>query len=121
MVLPEPSQALRFAVGKWRHALGVLAAAALLVGGFGLFLVSQGLPFLPQSVLERSMVAGTSAQLDFAGPLGLLHAVYTNTRVNLLAYGGTHILGALLLAGWGTVRPGPRRPARRRRVRWWER
>src|SRR4051812_19430975 len=35
---------------KWRHALGVLGAAALLVGGFGLFLLSRGLPFLPQSV-----------------------------------------------------------------------
>ena len=95
---------------KWRHALAVLAVTALLVGGFGLYLLSIGLPFLPQSVLERSMVAGTGAHSADAGVMGLLRSVYANTRVNLLAYGGTHILGALVLVLWGPcarrLRPG---------------
>jgi hypothetical protein len=76
----------------------------LLVGGFGLYLMSLGLPFLPESVLRRSLVAGTGMQLAQARLGGLLQAVYTNVRVNLLAYGGMHILSALVLSAWGAAR-----------------
>ncbi len=83
--------------GRWRHALAVLLAGGLPVLAFCWFLHSQGLPWLPLSVLDRSRVAVTGLEVGASGPLALVQAIYAACRTNLMAYGGAHI-AALLVA-----------------------
>ena len=94
--------------GRWRHALGVLLAGGLPVLGFCWFLHSQGLPWLPLSVLDRSQVAVTGLEVGASGPFRFLQAMYGAFRGNLMAYGGAHI-AALLVALALAFRPEPRR------------
>ncbi len=105
---------------KYRHALGVALAGVAAIGGFALYLHSLGLPYLPNSVLARSEVASTGLDLAEAGagPAALVRALYSSFRVNLLAYGATHILGMLVALAWGVSRAA--RLPRQGRARWAE-
>ena len=100
------------ALGRWRLALGTLGLLVLVLGGFVGTMHALGLPSLPQSVLDRSMVAGTGATTDWRRlPGRLVWILYTNLRVNLLSHGGAHILLGILVVAWGTVVGlGPREP-----------
>jgi hypothetical protein len=103
---------------KYLHALGVALAGAAIIGGFGLYLHSLGLPWLPNSVLARSAVASTGLEIGDSGPVALLRAIWSNFRVNLLAYGATHILAMLVVLVWGAARAAPRLPVRHGRTGW---
>ncbi len=94
--------------GRMRHAALVLLVGGLPVLAFCAFLHSQGLPWLPLSVLDRSQVAVTGLEVGASGPLAMLHAMYAAFRQNLMAYGGAHIV-ALLVALAFSFRPEPRR------------
>jgi hypothetical protein len=92
------------ALGRWRLATLTLGLTVLVLGGFFATMHALGLPALPQSVLDRSMVAGTGAQTDWRRlPGRLVWILYTNLRVNLLSHGGAHILLGLLVIAWGTI------------------
>lgn len=92
------------ALGRWRLALTTLGVLALVLGGFFAVMHSLGLPTLPQSVIDRSMVAGTGAATDWRRlPGSLIWILYTNLRVNLLSHGGAHILLGILVVGWGAA------------------
>ncbi|WP_380066458.1 hypothetical protein [Dankookia sp. GCM10030260] len=92
------------ALGRWRLAAGIMGLTVLVLGSFFGTMHALGLPALPQSVLDRSMVAGTGAETDWRRlPGRLVWIFYTNLRVNLLSHGGAHILLGVLVAGWGTV------------------
>ena len=94
--------------GRMRHAALVLLAGGLPVLAFCFFLHSQGLPWLPLSVLDRSQVAVTGLDVGAGGAFAVVHAMYAALRQNLMAYGGAHIL-ALLVALALAFRPEPRR------------
>jgi hypothetical protein len=100
------------------HALGVALAGVAVIGGFGLYLHSLGLPWLPNSVLARSHVASTGIELADTGAVALLRAIWSNFRVNLLAFGATHILAMLVALAWGAGRNLPRLPLRHGRTEW---
>jgi hypothetical protein len=92
------------ALGRWRLAAAIVGLTVLVLGGFFATMHALGLPALPQSVLDRSMVAGTGAETDWRRlPGRLIWILYTNLRVNLLSHGGAHILLGILVVGWGTV------------------
>ena len=97
-------------LGRWRPAALILALTLAVLGGFFATMHALGLPALPQSVLDRSMVAGTGAQTDWRHVPGrFIWILYTNLRVNLLSHGGAHILLGILVTAWGTVAGlGPR-------------
>ena len=61
--------------GRWRTALGTLMLIVLFVGGFSLFLVHQGLPPLPSSILTKSDIASNG--LSGAGT-DMFHSILTN-------------------------------------------
>ena len=103
---------------KYLHALGVALAGSVIIGGFGLYLHSLGLPWLPNSVLARSAVASTGLEIGESGPFALLRAIWSNFRLNLLAYGATHILAMLVALAWGAARVTPRLPIRHGRTGW---
>ena len=94
--------------GRMRHAALVLLAGALPVLAFCFFLHSQGLPWLPLSVLDRSQVAVTGLEVAATGPFAVVQAMWGAFRQNLMAYGGAHII-ALLVALVFCFRPEPRR------------
>lgn len=97
------------AFGKWKHALGIGVLGAAGVVGFGLFLHSLGLPWLPSSVLSRSEVASQGIGLGDHGAFGLVKAVYSTFRTNIVAYGGTLISMLIVASLWGMAR-GPLPP-----------
>ena len=103
---------------KYLHAVGVAAAGAAIILGFGFYLHSLGLPWLPNSVLARSNVASTGLEIADSGAIALLRAVWSNFRQNLLAFGATHILVMLVAACWGVARAAPRLPVRHGRTGW---
>ena len=103
---------------KYLHAVGVAAAGAAIILGFGFYLHSLGLPWLPNSVLARSNVASTGLEIADSGAIALLRAVWSNFRQNLLAFGATHILVMLVVACWGVARAAPRLPVRHGRTGW---
>ena len=94
--------------GRMRHAAMVLLVGGLPVLAFCFFLHSQGLPWLPLSVLDRSQVAVTGLEVGATGPFAFIQAMYGALRQNLMAYGGAHIV-ALLVALAFSFRPEPRR------------
>ncbi len=94
--------------GRMRHAALVLLVGGLPVLAFCAFLHSQGLPWLPLSVLDRSRVAVTGLDVGATGPLAVVQAMWGALRQNLMAYGGAHIV-ALLVALAFCFRPEPRR------------
>lgn len=93
--------------GRIRHACLMLLAGALPVLAFCFFLHSQGLPWLPLSVLDRSQVAVAGLDVGVSGPFAVVQAMYGAFRQNLMAYGGAHIV-ALLVALAFSFRPDPR-------------
>lgn len=96
--------AVMVALGRWRLATLTLGLTVLVLGGFFAVMHALGLPALPQSVLDRSMVAGTGAHTELQRlPGKLIWIFYTNLRVNLLSHGGAHIMLGLLVTAWGTV------------------
>jgi len=97
-VLAEAVVLLAF--GRWRHALGLVLGGVAVLAGFGLFLQGLGLPWLPQSVIERSLLAG-------AEPNSLPRALWTNLRVNLVAYGGAQLVALMVALAWGVARSWP--------------
>ncbi len=101
------------ALGRWRLAASTVGILLLVLGGFFATMHALGLPALPQSVISRSMVAGTGAASNWRHlPGSLVWILYTNLRVNLLSHGGAHILLGILVVGWGAVGGlGPRAPA----------
>src|SRR4051812_12571253 len=67
------------ALGRWRLALATLGMLALVLGAFFATMHALGLPALPQSVIDRSMVAGTGAATDWRRlPGKLVWILYTN-------------------------------------------
>ena len=56
------------AFGKWKHAVGVGILGAAGIVGFGFFLHSLGLPWLPSSVLSRSEVASQASDWAITAP-----------------------------------------------------
>jgi len=86
---------------KFRHAAVVTAFLIICVGGFGLYLHSLGLPWLPSSVLSKSEVASAAAaNLSSSARGGLVVKIVGNLNNNLHAYGGAQIavMVAALLA-----------------------
>jgi hypothetical protein len=79
------------------------------IGGFGLYLHSLGLPWLPSSVLVKSQVANADMNISDSALAGFLVTLVRNLANNLDAYGGVQIavMVAALLAVWG--RPIPPR------------
>src|SRR4051812_39964447 len=80
------------ALGRWRVALVAAGLTMLVLAAFVATMHALGLPSLPQSVVDRSMVAGTGTRTDWRKlPGTLIWILYTNLRVNLLSHGGAHI------------------------------
>ena len=92
------------AFGKWKHALGIGILGAAGIVGFGFFLHSLGLPWLPSSVLSRSEVASQGVGMGSTGLFGLVKAVYSTFRSNIMAYGGTLIELLIIVSLWGVAR-----------------
>ncbi|RZA29768.1 MAG: hypothetical protein EOP02_03570 [Proteobacteria bacterium] len=92
------------AFGKWKHALGIGIVGAAGIAGFGLFLHSLGLPWLPSSVLSRSEIASQGIGVGNHGTFGLVKAVYSTFRANIMAYGGTLIQLLIVFSLWGVAR-----------------
>ena len=97
--------AVLLAFGKLRHAVGVAVVGGAGVLAFCLYLHSLGLPFLPSSILSRSAVASTGLDLGDSGLVALVRAVYSTLKLNLMAYGGTHIAAMLVVLAWGLRQP----------------
>lgn len=100
------------ALGRWRRAAVLLGLTVLLLAAVFGAMHALGLPALPQSVMDRSLVAGAGGRTDWRHlPGTLIWTLYTNLRVNLLSHGGAHILLGLLVLAWGSVTGLGPRPA----------
>jgi hypothetical protein len=90
---------LLLAFRKFRHAGAVILIGVVSVGGFGLYLHSLGLPWLPSSVLIKSQVASAGMSISESVPGGFLVMLVRNLVNNLGEYGGPQIvvMVALLL------------------------
>ena len=81
---------------KFRPAAIVIGATVLLLGGYGLFLHTLGLPPIPNSVTGRSrIVADSLGQL--ITPPSLIAILIANFKGNLFKYGG--VLITMMVAG----------------------
>jgi hypothetical protein len=90
---------------KYRHAATVALIGIVCVGGFGLYLHSLGLSWLPSSVLSRSEVASAGVGMSPGSIGGFVVKVILNLNNNLDAYGGAQIavMIAALLATFTRV------------------
>jgi hypothetical protein len=77
---------------KFRHAVAVILIGIVGVGGFGLYLHSLGLPWLPSSVLIKSQVASAGMNISDGVPAGFLVTLVRNLANNLDVYGGPQIV-----------------------------
>lgn len=98
---------------KFLYAAVVALLGSALVAGFGVYLHSLGMSYLPTSVLFNSEVATGGLGLADQGIFTFARTLAVSLRNNVLSFGATHILALLVVVCW-SLRGWRREPLRRR-------